>query len=289
MAPVTSSSSEAGPSTYCLHSSNTATPAEPRPPVPVRILQCGICLDDFEWFALKNLVGYQEDPQDKTITAPLALLPRIRMRPSSNVLCSHGRGLGTHNRQARIRWTSALFGGHTAHQEEKKLKKVDTDTAAAPLSSGLKLGCSLHSSKDHAFCMECLAKYLDTQVKAHAWPIICPTEKCRESVSSFAVEILLGNDALQWHRLGVEHAIPKKIYCPYPECSRMIDGDCNNENEPVDHKCPYCSKLFCAMCREKAHTGNNCERRQDKMFQTLASNCRWKSCPTCHLMIEKVS
>ncbi|KAG0257923.1 hypothetical protein BGZ95_005113, partial [Linnemannia exigua] len=207
MATATTSSSEASHSTYRLHSNKstsasltvqaspwkrdedsseitndiaTASPAEPRPPSPVRILQCGICLDDFEWFSLKNLVGYQEDPQDETTSSPLALLPWISKRPSFHNLCSHGRSHGTHSRQARIRWTSALFGGPAALQEEKKLKKVDADAAAAPLPppSGLKLGFSLHNSKDHAFCMECLAKYIDAQVKARAWPITCPTEKC---------------------------------------------------------------------------------------------------------------
>lgn len=65
--------------------------------------------------------------------------------------------------------------------------------------------------KDHAFCLECLARYIDTQVKAQAWPIVCPHENCREVVSSFAVETLLGSEALQWHQLAVEHAIQKKV------------------------------------------------------------------------------
>ncbi|KAF9115477.1 hypothetical protein BGW39_003040 [Mortierella sp. 14UC] len=319
MATVTASSSKRGPSTHHLHSTRTiaisslyadgpdftipdssldlygehdsATPAaSSRAPGPVRILQCGICLDDFEWFSLKNVFGYQEDPQDETLTTPLALLPRIRKRSSTHILCSHGRGHGVRNLQARIRWTSGLFGGYTARREEKRLKKKIDDDAPLPLSvEGLKLGCSLHYSRDHAFCMECLARYIDTQVKAHAWPIVCPTEKCNESVSSFAVEILLGNDALQWHRLGVEHAIQKKIYCPYVDCGRLIDGDCNDENEPVDNNCPYCAKPFCAMCLGKAHKGNNCEQRQDKIFESLATERKWKSCPSCRLMIEKES
>ncbi|KAG0368403.1 hypothetical protein BGX24_002842 [Mortierella sp. AD032] len=163
--------SKVGPSTYQhniikAHSSTLALPLPPPPPpphTPARIVQCGICLDDFEWFSLKDLNGYQEDPKDTNANA----------------------------------------------------------TAATTRST--------------------------------AWPINCPHENCREAVCSFAVETLLGSDALQWHQLAVEHAIQKKIYCPYTACARLIDGDRNDDQEPVDRHCPYCSKPFCSMCYGEAH------------------------------------
>ncbi|KAF9084447.1 hypothetical protein BGX23_010506 [Mortierella sp. AD031] len=156
----------------------------------------------------------------------------------------------------------------------------------------LKLGGSLHMSKDHAFCLECLTRHVDTMVKAHAWPIYCPHESCREVVSSFAVETLLGSEAIQWHNLGVEHAIKKKIYCPNVACGRLIDGDLNNEQEAVDRLCPYCNRPFCAMCYGAAHAadvGKTCKQRLEKEFENLATANNWRRCPSCRHMVEKVS
>lgn len=223
-----SSSSEAESSNYHLlfdskiHTSPLTQPGR----VPAaRILKCGICFEDFEWLSLKNLPGYQGDSQDyqdfvaPALTDPLPLLPRIAERKSNiPILCGHARGQDTRTRQRYIRWTSALFGGRRVLSEEQG------PIAAAPAAStsadvdtlfetkeALKLGCSLHMDMDHAFCMECSVRYIDTQVKESIWPIVCPREKCAAPVDSFAVEMLLGEDAVKWHILGLEHAITKKV------------------------------------------------------------------------------
>ncbi|KAF9081554.1 hypothetical protein BGX23_000743 [Mortierella sp. AD031] len=294
--------SKVGPSTNHLHDHHHRHHAPPPPPVPpappARTLQCSICFDDFEWFSLKDLNGYQEDPKGNSSTAALSLLPQFCRRPF-HIFCSHARGQTSRARQGRVRWTSALFNSslRRSRREQQTNQKLKLVAAAAESVEALKLGCSLHtkggSSKkehnNHAYCLECLARYVDTQVKAQAWPITCPHESCREVVSSFAVETLLGSGAFQWHRLAVEHAIQKKIYCPYNACGRLIDGDRNDEQEAVDLPCPYCSKLFCAMCHGEAHKGINCEQRLDKIFANLATDSNWKSCPSCNHMIEKES
>ncbi|KAF9922782.1 hypothetical protein FBU30_007107 [Linnemannia zychae] len=274
-----------------LHHISLPPPPCPPPPPPPKIMQCGICLDDFEWFSLKDLKGFQEDPKDTSAAtvAALSRLPQICQRPI-HIFCNHSRN------QVRIRSHQSpthggrllrFFKGDRTSRREQKLKQVAANDS--PSLEPLKLGCSLHTGNDHAFCLECLARYVDTQVKAQAWPIVCPYENCREIVSSFAVETLLGSDALQWHRLAVEHAIQKKIYCPYPECGRLMDGDRNDEQEPVDRHCPYCNKPFCAMCQGESHKGINCEQRLDKIFDTLATESKWKNCPNCRHMIEKES
>lgn len=222
--------SKVGPSTHLHHHhKHHHTPSSPSvppppPPPPARVVQCGICMDDFEWFSLKDLNGYQEDPKDnsdtttKTSSSSSSSLPRICQR-RFHIFCSHSRNQGstrttttisaTSSRQGRSRWANNLLGGESRRRRrEQKLKQV---AATSPSVEALKLGCSLHTGKDHAFCLECLARYIDTQVKAQAWPIVCPHESCREAVSSFAVETLLGSDALQWHRLAVDHAIQKKV------------------------------------------------------------------------------
>ncbi|KAF8931811.1 hypothetical protein BGZ47_011686 [Haplosporangium gracile] len=282
-----------GPSTHHHHKHHHHIPSPLPPPPQACILQCGICMDDFEWFSLKDLNGYQEDPKGNSAataasSSPLSRLPQICQRPF-HFFCSHSRnqGASTGTRARPGRGIRSLFGGEGRHQRrERKLKQV---SATGSSLEALKLGCSLHTGKDHAFCLECLARYIDTQVKAQAWPIVCPHENCQEVVSSFAVETLLGSEALQWHRLAVEHAIQKKIYCPSNACGRLIDGDRNDEGEPVDRHCPYCNKPFCAMCHGEAHKGINCQQRLDKIFQNMATDSKWKSCPSCKHMIEKES
>ncbi|KAF9899589.1 hypothetical protein EC991_008596, partial [Linnemannia zychae] len=178
MTIVTTSTSKLG-TTHRLHKKNDTAAPTVAPRAPVRILQCDICLNDFEWFSLKDIIGCGEDPQDETLSTQRAALPRNCKLPSTH---THGRGYST-----------------------------GSGASSLPPAEGLKLGCSLHNGKDHAFCMDCLARYIDTQVRANAWPVVCPNEKCNESISPNAVEIVLGKEALQrWYHLGVEHAIHKK-------------------------------------------------------------------------------
>jgi hypothetical protein len=35
--------------------------------------------------------------------------------------------------------------------------------------------------------------------------------------------------------------------------------------------------------------GNNCDKRQDKMFENLADKWKWRACPSCRQMVEKIS
>lgn len=195
-----------------------ATTAATRAPA-ARILKCGICLEDFEWFSLKDLPGYQGDPDDYNFITNdvLPLLPRIAMKPIS-ILCGHA-----HSQTGRIHFTSALFGGQRVLSEENEAVAAASAAAADALLEpekqvSLKMGCSLHMERDHAFCMECSARYIDTQVEAHVWPVVCPKEKCGEMVSAFAVEALLGEDAVKWEALGLEYTIKKKVCTLLPAC-----------------------------------------------------------------------
>ncbi|KAF9548531.1 hypothetical protein EC957_006085 [Mortierella hygrophila] len=302
-----SSSSEVQLSNYHLHFKNksrsplsqarpTTTTTAMRAPA-ARILKCGICFEDFEWFSLKDLSDFQGDTEDYkfTTTDVLPLLPHITEK-SISILSGHAHGRTDSSRQRRMRFTGALFGGRSVLRDvlregqEALTAASDVDALFKPEKTGsLKLGSSLHFEKDHAFCMECSMRYIDTQVKVHAWPVFCPKEKCGEMVSAFAVEALLGDDAAKWHALGLEYAVKKKIYCPSLTCGMLIDGELYDGTKPVDHHCPYCRKPFCAMCLAPAHKGNNCDKRQDKIFENLANASKWKNCPTCNQMIEKSS
>ncbi|OAQ34080.1 hypothetical protein K457DRAFT_14481 [Linnemannia elongata AG-77] len=303
MATITHSKSEAGSTNYhfLFDNRSSTSPSHARPITTATqapaayILKCGICLEDFEWFSLKDLPGYQGGPgnYNSIVTDALPLLPRIAKKPIS-ILCGHAHNRNGCSRQRRIRFTSARFGGRRVLHEEQEILEAtaasDADALFEPEKRvSLKLGCSLHTERDHAFCMECSARYIDMQVKAHVWPVVCPKEKCGEMVSAFAVEALLGDDAVKWHALGIEYAVKKKIYCPNLACGMLIDGELHDDTEPVDVHCPYCKKPFCAMCLASAHQGSNCDKRQDKLFENLADASQWRNCPACRQKIEKAS
>ncbi|KAK5827418.1 hypothetical protein F5H01DRAFT_316779 [Linnemannia elongata] len=278
MATITHSKSEAGSTNYhfLFDNRSSSSPSQARPITTARqapaacILKCGICLEVFEWFSLKDLPGYQGGPgnYNSIVTDALPLLPRIAKKPIS-ILCGHAHNRTGCSRQRRIRFTSARFGGRRVlHEEQEVLEATaasDADALFEPEKQvSLKLGCSLHTERDHAFCMECSARYIDMQA-------------------------LLGDDAVKWHALGIEYAIKKKIYCPNLACGMLIDGELHDDTEPVDVHCPYCKKPFCAMCLASAHQGSNCDKRQDKLFENLADASQWRNCPACRQKIEKAS
>ncbi|KAF9332573.1 hypothetical protein BG006_004556 [Podila minutissima] len=78
------------------------------------------------------------------------------------------------------------------------------------IPSPAKIGTLLGCGKEHQYCLECLAKYVDTEVKARHWPVCCPSSSCTRQISAKLIEAVLGEGALEWHMLGVEHAISNK-------------------------------------------------------------------------------
>jgi len=115
------------------------------------------------------------------------------------------------------------------------------------------------------------------------------------------VEMLLGAQAIQWHTLGVRHAIKNKIYCPNSKCGLMIAGadrvgeDGDDPRDPRSVYCPYCQHNFCSLCLKKPHDGDTSNACRDKpseaeseaLFLKLAKTKAWKQCPGCKRMVEK--
>lgn len=96
---------------------------------------------------------------------------------------------------------------------------------------------------------------------------------------------------------SIESAIPnrEKLYCPYKNCSKLLSYDPEDE-EIIMANCPWCAGLLCARCRVPWHTGRDCQqfRKEEKdteddlRVKLLAENHKWKSCPTCNSLVDKV-
>ncbi|KAF9947486.1 hypothetical protein BGZ70_002646, partial [Mortierella alpina] len=168
-------------------------------------------------------------------------------------------------------------------------------------TTGDTLLCTDLCMKDHWICFQCLARYISLKVSAHEWPIHCPSTKCENPVPAYMVELLLGAKAIQWHTLGVRHAIKNKIYCPNPKCGLMMAGadrvgdDDSVPRNPRSVYCPYCQHHFCSLCLKEPHEGraaNACrdktsETESEALFLKLAKTKAWKQCPGCKRMVEK--
>ncbi|KAG0053089.1 hypothetical protein BGZ83_001681 [Gryganskiella cystojenkinii] len=168
----------------------------------------------------------------------------------------------------------------------------------------LKLGGALpcgsgEEDQEHLFCFECLSRHVATQVQARTWPVICPAENCRASVEDpFLIEMFLGGEAHLWHSTAMENAVQNKIYCPQKTCAKLIDGSGDLSAEQLrEVNCPYCDYQFCASCSEKSHKGETCEfikaskltKESDSALENLAKQMKWKQCPSCKHMVEKIS
>ncbi|KAH0687407.1 hypothetical protein KY285_017972 [Solanum tuberosum] len=98
----------------------------------------------------------------------------------------------------------------------------------------------------------------------------------------------------------IESAIPnrEKLYCPYKKCSKLLIHDPTSKEAKIfiRGKCPWCAGLLCARCRVTWHTGRDCQqfqkeekdREDDLRVKLLAENHKWKNCPHCNTLVDKV-
>ncbi|KAF9979552.1 hypothetical protein BGZ75_009564 [Mortierella antarctica] len=71
--------------------------------------------------------------------------------------------------------------------------------------------CTELCTASHAACLGCLERYISDQVTARQWPIHCPFTGCDNSIPPSIADMLLGAKAIDWHLLGVQHAIKDKM------------------------------------------------------------------------------
>ncbi|XP_004959481.1 probable E3 ubiquitin-protein ligase RNF144A-A [Setaria italica] len=153
---------------------------------------------------------------------------------------------------------------------------------------------------EHRFCVECMATYIEGRIHDCEVPIPCPDPACRE----------LGEDSLvlhpeeckksidfaafvSWGYRLTESAIPqnRRAYCPNRQCGVMLEA--TGGKTPVMAFCPVCSHPMCATCGvdwSKDDSGqHDCfEGPSAALVKKLAEERRWKQCPRCKMLVEKI-
>lgn len=200
-----------------------------------------------------------------------------------------------HLAQVAIGVVSCLGEGNKTHEHcsiccEEKL-----------MSMMLTMKCS------HKFCSHCMRTYVDGKVQSSQVPIRCPQLGCKYYISSSECRSFLPLTSYE----SLENALAEadalhsdRIYCPYPNCSVLLDprecssarasSSSHSDNSCV--KCPVCQRFICVECGVPWHSSMCCEEFQnlpleerdaaDITLHRLAQNKRWRRCQQCRRMIE---
>lgn len=119
-------------------------------------------------------------------------------------------------------------------------------------------------SCSHNFCKSCLSQYVAASVQENVTLIRCPSLQCMDGVLELELcQPILSKDVFdQWSDMLCESMIKTKFYCPYGECSLLMEGDEGGGEVVTKSECPGCHRLFCARCRVPWHEGISCEEFQ---------------------------
>ncbi|KAK4852937.1 hypothetical protein QYF36_001307 [Acer negundo] len=124
-------------------------------------------------------------------------------------------------------------------------------------------GCS------HAYCVDCMSKYVASKLQDNIISISCPLSDCRGLLEPEYCRNIL----------------PQEVFDRW-------GGEAIRQSE-----CPNCNRLFCAQCEVAWRFGieyaefrklKNGEREmEDIMLMNLAQKQNWKRCPNCGFYVEK--
>ncbi|OIV93316.1 hypothetical protein TanjilG_23088 [Lupinus angustifolius] len=184
---------------------------------------------------------------------------------------------------------------------ERLLESCSICCEDRPLPTMMTMKCS------HKFCSHCLRAYVDGKVQSCQVPIRCPQPGCKYCISANECRSFLPFTSFE----SLEKALAEtsflhsdKIYCPFPNCSVLLDpreclssrasSSTQSDNSCVE--CPVCQRFICVDCKVPWHSSMSCEEFQnlpeeakdatDITLHHLAQNKRWKRCQQCHRMIE---
>lgn len=150
----------------------------------------------------------------------------------------------------------------------------------------------------HAYCRECMAKYVATKLQDNISNIHCPVSGCSGLLEPEYCRSILPEEVFdRWGNALCEALIIgcQKFYCPFKDCSAMLiddGGEIIKESE-----CPNCCRMFCAQCKVPWHSGIQCQEfqelhkdereKEDIMLMRLAENKHWRRCPNCRIYVER--
>ncbi|KAK4587803.1 hypothetical protein RGQ29_018986 [Quercus rubra] len=138
----------------------------------------------------------------------------------------------------------------------------------------------------HSFCSDCIGKHVATKIQESITIVCCPGLDCNGVIELDACRAVLPKDVFErW-----DNALCEELFA-------MLLND-NEEGEAIrESECPFCHRLFCALCSVPWHSGVDCEEfqrlnedekeRDDLIFSELAKEKKWRRCPHCKYHVER--
>ncbi|KAF6172300.1 hypothetical protein GIB67_024922 [Kingdonia uniflora] len=170
-----------------------------------------------------------------------------------------------------------------------------------PTSMMITMKCS------HKFCSHCMRTYVDGKVQTSQVPIRCPQIRCKHILSASECSSFLPVTCYELLEKALIEANlygSEKIYCPFPNCSVLLDprqclssrATSSTHLDDSCVECPECERFICSNCGVTWHSSMSCEEYQnlpieerdagDITLHRLAQNEKWKRCQQCRRMIE---
>lgn len=159
----------------------------------------------------------------------------------------------------------------------------------------------------HKFCSHCMRTYVNGKVLSSQVPIRCPQLGCKYYISSTECKSFLpltSYESLEKALAEADVLYSDRIYCPYPNCSVLLDpreclsarASSSSQSDNSCVECPFCQRFICVECGVPWHSSMSCDEYQnlpleerdaaDITLHRLAQNKRWRRCRQCRRMIE---
>ncbi|KAK0655594.1 hypothetical protein B0T16DRAFT_14890 [Cercophora newfieldiana] len=158
----------------------------------------------------------------------------------------------------------------------------------------------------HVHCPACIrANFRVTMRSAPFQPVRC-CERIDVAVlrwvASLSVTMGPAMDVTSYRQRLTEFDTPEKLYCWNPKCGTFIPPALRAGNDRFGHSalCRKCKTKTCTRCKAKFHFGactapratgepvGRPKRTNDELFRMLSVKKKWKACPSCKAVVEKI-
>ncbi|KAK4182698.1 hypothetical protein QBC35DRAFT_395430 [Podospora australis] len=150
----------------------------------------------------------------------------------------------------------------------------------------------------HAHCPSCLVRGFITATKTLPFqPALCCSPQAILPPAAFR-PFFPSIQVADYRAKLSEYLSPSKFYCHHPTCSAFIPPILRSRGKQA--KCRVCSRKTCVACRGRAHMGACPDealaqearakriKQQEKATRALLHTMRWKPCPRCRRVVEKI-
>ena len=150
----------------------------------------------------------------------------------------------------------------------------------------LRFDKALHTPCDHYYCRECITSYVEATTRdEELFPIRCCLQPIPvDLIAQFITPAL----RKAFEDKEAEYTVPvrERIYCVNAACHVFIGSSAGITATGV--ACPACRTMTCPQCKQAEHAGEDCVAvASAAQLRTLASESGWKTCPGCHMLVER--